>query len=101
MNMSEDTVSDEEVIILTGEGCPPCEEIKEVLKGAKTKTKYRFVDVNTDEGRAIVEGGVENLELPFALRVKKSIQIEQLELFRDHDTVLLQDSKGKITPLKE
>jgi len=92
---------EEEIIILTGDDCPPCKEIEKLLEGKKTKIKYRFVDVNSEEGQAIIKAGTERLELPMALRVKKKVTIEECEIFHDKDTVLIKNKDGKITSLKE
>lgn len=92
---------EEEIVILTGKDCPPCREIEKLLEGKETKIKYRFVDVNSEEGQAIIKAGTERLELPLALRVKKKVTIEECEIFHDRETVLIKDKKGEITALKE
>lgn len=97
----ENEATEEEIVILTGEGCTPCEEIKKILDGKETKTKYRFVDVNSEEGQAIIKEGTDKLTLPMALRVKKTVKVEECEIFHDKDTVLIKNKKGEITPLKE
>ena len=100
-NGSENTATDEEIVILTGEDCPPCHELKKVLDGSNTKVKYRFVDVNSEEGKVIVKEGTEKLQLPLALKVKRTVQVEEVDLFFDQETVLIQDKNGNITPIKE
>lgn len=97
----ESMAEDEEIIILTGDNCPPCAELEEILKDSKPSIKYRFVDVNSEEGQKIISEGTEQLSLPLALKVKKRVDVEECELFFDSETVLVKDKKGEMTALKE
>lgn len=99
--VNENVASEEEIIILTGESCPPCDGLKKALDGQKTQIKCRFVDVNSEEGQAIIKEGTEKLELPIALRVKKTVHIEECEIFHDGTTVLIKAKDGSLLPLKE
>lgn len=100
-NGEENMGEDEEIVILTGDNCPPCDVLKKALEGSDTKIKYRFVDVNSEEGKEIIKEGTESLKLPFALRVKRSVKVEECEIFCDQKTVLIKDKKGEITAIKE
>lgn len=59
------------------------------------------MDVNSEEGKKIVEEGTERLKLPLALRVKRRVEVKEYDIFNDKETVLLQDKEGNIVPLKE
>jgi len=98
---SENEREEEEIIILTNEDCAPCKVLKKALENVETKVKYRLVDVNSEEGKAILDRGTEKLQLPLAIKVKTTVKVEECELFFDSDTVLVKDKNGELTPIKE
>lgn len=93
---------EEELIILVGENCPPCEEVEETLKNSASTVKYTVVDVTSDKGREILaEGDLKTVELPFAVRIKKTVKQYDIFVDKEEKVVLVKDEQDQVKPISE
>jgi len=91
-------VSTEEILILGDDDCEPCQKLHDALKQEEGAGKVRFVGVNSEEGRALIQDA-DSAEIPTAF-VREGTRWGKCDIFRDGDTIIL-SCAGKVIPLKE
>ncbi len=92
--------SDNPKYILLGDdsgACKPCDDLKEKLKAKLEDGIVRFVDVNSEEGEALVKD-MDPVELPQAYRTEDGAKCE---LYTDGDTVLVKCGESELIALIE
>lgn len=105
MESNADTIhvsvkEDKPAYILLGDDsgqCPPCDALKETLKAKLEDGTVRFVDINSEEGVALVQD-MDPIELPQAYRTEDGARCE---LYSDGDTVLVKCGDSELIALIE
>ncbi len=100
--MSENTENEEKqpefILIGSDTNCPPCDEIKELLKNQIAQGKVKYVDINSEEGIQYAKG-LENIDLPYAVRSKDN---KECQIFADKEFVLVKcKDEEELTALVE
>jgi hypothetical protein len=106
--MSENTESQENkesaerepefILIGSDEDCPPCDEIKELLKDKIEDGTVKYVELNSEEGLKYAEE-LQNVAIPYAVRTKDG---KECEIFADQEVVLVKcKGEEEVTPLVE
>lgn len=87
--MSENTENEEKqpefILIGSDTNCPPCDEVKELLKDQIAQGKVKYVDINSEEGIQYAKG-LETIDLPYAVRSKDN---KECQIFADKEFVLV------------
>lgn len=77
--------------------CPPCDILKEKLKAKLEDGTVRFVDVNSEEGMALVKDK-DTTQLPQAYRTEDG---SECEIFLDEETVLVKCGDSDLIAIVE
>lgn len=97
-NLENEQRDPEFILIGSDTNCPPCDEIKELLKDKITDGSVKYVDINSEEAEPYL-GGLEELPLPYAVRSKDG---RECQIFADEDVVLVKcTDEEQVTPLVE
>jgi thioredoxin-like negative regulator of GroEL len=97
---NEKTTEKEPEFILIGseENCPPCDEIRELLKDQIEDGTVKYVELNSEEGLKYAEE-LQNVAIPYAVRTKDG---KECDIFADKETVLVRcKDEEEVTALAE
>lgn len=96
---TEETEREPEFILIGSDtNCPPCDEIRELLKDQIADGKVKYVELNSEEGLKYA-AELENVAIPYAIRTKDD---KECEIFADEQTVLVKcKDEEEVTALVE